>query len=436
MAHHEPVQATNNSEPVSKSAKILNRRQEENLPVFGHLVEHADATHLRYHEREDARNIELFFDLFFVAIFSTFTKNHEINSNEALSSYAVYFGVIWASWLQVCLYDVRFGFDSMFERSTKAIQMCAFIGFASTTATLEMSPTPEVGKEAALSGFQSLNFLMIVSRALFALQYAVAYVLVGRKHSPAKMPLLITTLMYASASIIYGLMYKLLLVDAGNASGFYGYYAIIAFELSVMSLVVARYECVSFKETHLHKRLMVLTLMILGEGIIVCAFSFAKISSKTGWTANSFGQALCVILSIVSSVPLPVNIETVHGVVSRFLFFPLLLGIQFTNMNNIAVLHLLPLLWQFRHRNPPLLPTGQATALRHAPSAVPSISGVDTGRFENVDGHCQRTIQLQQGVRISRKSHWRDTRRVPPRRVQRHHGCQHCRQPQQHRQDI
>lgn len=47
---------------------------------------------------------------------------------------------------------------------------------------------------------------------------------------------------------------------------------------------------------------MVLTLMILGEGIIVCAFSFAKISSKTGWSANSFGQALCVILSIVSFV--------------------------------------------------------------------------------------------------------------------------------------
>jgi low temperature requirement protein LtrA len=300
-AHDGYVQATEAAvEPVSKNAKILRRRQEENLPIFGDLVEHADARHLRYHEREDARNIELFFDLFFVAIFSTFTKNHEINSNEALSSYAVYFGVIWASWLQVCLYDVRFGFDSVFERATKAIQMCAFIGFASTTASLEMGPTPEVGKEAALSGFQSLNFLMIVSRALFAVQYAVAYVLVGRKHPPAKTPLLVTVIMYASASIIYGLLYKFVLLDSGNASGFYGYYAIIAFELSVTSLVVARYECVSFKETHLHKRLMVLTLMILGEGIIVCAFSFAKISSKTGWTPNSFGQALCVILSIVS----------------------------------------------------------------------------------------------------------------------------------------
>jgi low temperature requirement protein LtrA len=119
----ESVSINNTDDSISKDEKILHRRLEENLPLFGELVEHADESELRYHEREDARNIELFFDLFFVAIFSTFTKNHEINSNESLSSYAVYFGVIWASWLQVCLYDVRFGFDSIWERVCKAIQM-------------------------------------------------------------------------------------------------------------------------------------------------------------------------------------------------------------------------------------------------------------------------------------------------------------------------
>lgn len=289
-------------DPTAKRDEILHRRLEENLPVFGKLVEYAGPDALRYHEREDARNIELFFDLFFVAIFSTFTKNHEINSNEALSSYAVYFGVIWASWLNVCLYDVRFGFDSIFERFTKAVQMCMFIGFASSTGCLDMSPSPDKKKLslAGLSGFESLNVLMIISRALFSLQYLVAFKLVGSKHKPARIPLLITAGMYLVSSMIYTMLFKFVLLDKQNVQSFYGYYAIILFELTVMSLVVYRYECVSFKETHLHKRLMVLTLMILGEGIIVCAFSFAKISSKTGWTPNSFGQALCVILSIVS----------------------------------------------------------------------------------------------------------------------------------------
>lgn len=289
----------------TRKAVILQRRLQENLPAFGQLVEHADQHELRYHEREDARNIELLLDLFFVAIFSTFTKNHEINSNEALSSYAVYFGVIWASWLQACLYDVRFGFDSMFERFTKAVQMCMFIGFASATGCLNMDPASQAKKKGELSGFGSLNVLMIVSRALFSLQYFAAYWLVGSKHRPAKVPLLLTSGMYAVASLIYSLLFKFVLLDTGRVQGFYGYYVILAFELSVISTLAARYECVSFRDTHLHKRLMVLTLMILGEGVIVCAFSFAKISSKTGWSSNSFGQALCVILSIVRTQRIP-----------------------------------------------------------------------------------------------------------------------------------
>jgi len=309
MTHLADVHGTTPSslaeDATTKTAHIRHRREEENLPLFGELVEHADQYELRYHEHEDARNIELFFDLFFVAIFSTFTKNHEINSTESLSSYAVYFGVIWASWLQVCLYDVRFGCDSIFERFTKAVQMCMFIGFASSTGCLTMDSAENAKKnQGQLSGFESLNVLMIISRALFALQYGVALVLISRKHKPAKSPLIITTGMYALAALIYTFLFKFLLMDKANENGFYGYYAIIAFELFVMSLVAYRYPCVSFRGTHMHKRLMVLTLMILGEGIIVCAFSFAKISSKTGWTANSFGQALCVILSIVSILPI------------------------------------------------------------------------------------------------------------------------------------
>jgi low temperature requirement protein LtrA len=292
--------------PLSKAAKLLQRRTEENLPILGKLVEHADDTQMYYHDHEDARNIELFFDLFFVAIFSTFTKNHEINSNSSLSSYAVYFGVIWATWLQVCLFDVRFGFDSVFERVTKAIQMCVFIGFASSSGCLNLEPVDSLATEANLTGFQSLNVLMIVSRALFSLQYLVAFaaVAVHHKHKPARVPLLITAGMYGFASFVYGLLFKFVLMDTGRAQGFYGYYAIIAFELATVSVVVYRWECVSFRDTHLHKRLMVLTLMILGEGIIVCSFSFAKISYKSGWTANSFAQALCVVLSIVSDLPL------------------------------------------------------------------------------------------------------------------------------------
>jgi hypothetical protein len=174
-----------------------------------------------------------------------------------------------------------------------------FIGFASATACLDMDAA-KGKKKGDLSSLESLNVLMIISRALFAIQYFVVIFLVAKKYKPARQPLLIMSGMYAAASFIYGILFKFVLVDSGKTQSFYGYYAIIAFELATLSYVAYKYECVSFKDTHLHKRLMVLTLMILGEGIIVCAFSFAKIISKNGWTANSFAQALCVILSIVS----------------------------------------------------------------------------------------------------------------------------------------
>jgi len=372
-------------DPLTKKAMILHRRQEENLPFFGELVEHADEKELRYHEHEDARNIELFFDLFFVAIFSTFTKNHEINSNEALSSYAVYFGVIWASWLQISLYDVRFGFDSLFERFTKATHFVAFIGFASATGCLDMNPSKEkIGSD--LSGFESLNVLMIVTRVIFSIQYGVAAVLVGRKHRPALIPLAATSAMYAFVSFVYGMLLKFFLLDFGETQSFYGYYAIIAFELFVLSYINSKYSCISFTDTHLHKRTMVLTLMILGEGIIVCAFTFAKISSKTGWTANTFGQALCVILSIVSRDPSsPLD------------------NVPVTDKRRHPVLHLLPVLWKLGHRAGSPISRGSPAALHDAPSSIPPCSSPDTRGPPDVDNHRQRAVQLPEDLWLPRQ---------------------------------
>jgi hypothetical protein len=172
-----------------------------------------------------------------------------------------------------------------------------------------------------LSGFESLNVLMIVTRLIFSIQYGVAAVLVGRKHRPALVPLAATSVMYAFVSFVYGMLLKFFLLDNGETQSFYGYYAIIAFELSVLSYINSKYNCVSFTDTHLHKRTMVLTLMIMGEGIIVCAFTFAKISSKTGWTANTFGQALCVILSIVSPLSQTSN-DALLRVISNRAYVP------------------------------------------------------------------------------------------------------------------
>ncbi|KAK4500927.1 hypothetical protein PRZ48_009119 [Zasmidium cellare] len=71
---------------------------------------------------QQSTNIELFYDLFFVANLTVFTYEHEVNDGESLKQYVGFFCIIWFTWYQVSLYDVRFGMDSVFERVCKAVQ--------------------------------------------------------------------------------------------------------------------------------------------------------------------------------------------------------------------------------------------------------------------------------------------------------------------------
>lgn len=79
-----------------------------------------------------AASTELFYDLFFVANLTVFTYVHEINDLATLSQHVGFFCILWFTWYNVGLYDVRFCVDSVFERIAKAIQFVVMIGFAST----------------------------------------------------------------------------------------------------------------------------------------------------------------------------------------------------------------------------------------------------------------------------------------------------------------
>jgi hypothetical protein len=81
-----------------------------------------------FKRHEEATNIELFFDLFFVANLTIFSQNHELNSMNNLTSYIGFFCILWFTWLQVSMFDVRFVADSLFERVAKALHLGVMIG--------------------------------------------------------------------------------------------------------------------------------------------------------------------------------------------------------------------------------------------------------------------------------------------------------------------
>lgn len=115
---------------------------------------------------EDATNIELFYDLFFVANLTTFTNAHEINAITALAAYAGFFCILWFLWVQVSLFDVRFVQDSVLERVGKACQFGVMIGLA----IVGPSFNPDAEKQGA---FQSLAIILMLSRVVLSLQYAL-----------------------------------------------------------------------------------------------------------------------------------------------------------------------------------------------------------------------------------------------------------------------
>ena len=87
----------------------------------------------QFEHYESTSNLQLFFDLFFVANLTNFTQRHDINSLASeflpkryqrpctdlctgLASYIGFFCILWFTWCQVTLYDVRFATDSVIER--------------------------------------------------------------------------------------------------------------------------------------------------------------------------------------------------------------------------------------------------------------------------------------------------------------------------------
>ena len=73
----------------------------------------------------------------------------------------------------------------------------------------------------------------------------------------------------------------------------------IGLELFTVMGVSVYWRSLSFKRTHLAERLGLLTLIILGEGVIVLTKSVNYVVSD-GWTWTTFGQVFVVVLTIVS----------------------------------------------------------------------------------------------------------------------------------------
>lgn len=287
-------------------------------------VEAHDATlfdNPQFQHYEETSNIQLFFDLFFVANLTSFTNVHEVNSLSKLASYIGFFCILWFTWCQVTMYDVRFSTDSIFERLAHICHFGVMVGLA------VIGPNFEDPREAQWSTLQQLSLILMASRAVLFLQYT-STLFFSWKYRTTRVPLMGVLTSLAIAVILYlGLSFAFSTMASEHA--YLAWYVIAVFEVGANIAIAGRWHVVSFKGTHLTERMTCLTLIILGEGVIGLTKSITKIENLDfNFSASTIGTLISALLVIYFIYQLYFdNVQLEHfGIIRQqiwtFLHFP------------------------------------------------------------------------------------------------------------------
>lgn len=113
-------------------------------------------------------------------------------------SYVGFVGIIWFTWLQVTLFDLRFSRDSIFERFCKVTQLSAMIGFASAGSRFSSQIDDD-----NMWAFKSLSILLSGSRFMLALQYTINLAFIHEKMHAAVKGLSVIIVVQSVSGIAY-----------------------------------------------------------------------------------------------------------------------------------------------------------------------------------------------------------------------------------------
>ncbi|KXT03228.1 hypothetical protein AC578_4805 [Pseudocercospora eumusae] len=259
------------------------------------------------HRHTEATNLELFYDLFFAANLTVFSNIHEVTDGATLKQYVGFFCILWLTWYQVGLYDVRFSVESIFERVAKAVQFLVMIGFAIVGPKYSVGKNDEaIGVEEVFDGaqpslgyyFKALTLFLMVSRLVLVFQYSQSMWLT-RQYQQTILPMsLIATTYFVAAMVYLGLFWTF--HKDGHSHYYITWYLVAFLESIVATLVSAIWKkAISFKGTHLVERMSLLTLIILGEGVVSVASKCQQIVKSEGalkFTASTVSNVVCGVL--------------------------------------------------------------------------------------------------------------------------------------------
>lgn len=258
-----------------------------------------------FKHNQESTTVELFYDLFFVANLATFTANHEIVDVKSLKNYIGFFTLLWFTWLQTSLFDVRFASDSFFDRVCKAISFGVMTGFAITGAIYDTTNI-----EDNVKAFRAMSIILMISRLALITQYGVVLWYI-RKYRNTFIPLLATMAsLFVAAVIFLGTFFGFPVKDHEGESEtdltqpdtYIAWYVVVCVEAAAVIAISCVWRVVSFKRTHLVERIGLLTLIIMGEGVLGMTKSVSRIlQNSRNTTGSDVGVIMSSVLLIVRS---------------------------------------------------------------------------------------------------------------------------------------
>ncbi|KAJ4006743.1 hypothetical protein NW752_010744 [Fusarium irregulare] len=262
-------------QPTAPDMSLFGNRYDDDCPQF--------------QKHEDASLLELFYDLFFAANYTVFSETQGVNSADRFKAYVGYFTVLWITWLTTGLYDVRFVTDSIFERVARGIHLGVMVGFAVVAPKFK----PE---DQDMRTMRTFSIILTVSRLALAIEYASILWHI-RKFKKQALPMLLQIgLNFVLAMIYLGTTFRF---TNHNSNVYITWYILAGLEVVLTFVLAYIFPVLSFQGTHLMKRMGLLTVIIVGDGIItICKSVVTIVENPDSWNAETVGVVLASATTI------------------------------------------------------------------------------------------------------------------------------------------
>jgi len=180
------------------------------------------------------------------------------------------------------LFDVRFVVDSIVERVIRAIHLGVMVGVSVVA--------PQYNPADQIKGtFQAFSVILCISRLVLAIQYGLTIFREPVADKKTRLGLQIMVGTHLVAALVYmGITFRF--TDSKDSRVFVTWY-IMGFVETVLIFAVSTYfDKLGFRRSALPERMKTVTLLILGEGVIVVADHVGKVVENHGsWTSATVG---------------------------------------------------------------------------------------------------------------------------------------------------